>query len=57
MKIQKNNKFKNSYWQTEQHVIRYQGCRVWDNRSDKTDWEKNFQKNEKSSWQNRLDKI
>ena len=46
-----------SYWQTEQHMIRYQSCRVWDNRSDETDWEKNFQKNEKSSWQNRLDKI
>ena len=56
MKIQKNNKFKKSSWQTKQHMIKYQSCRVWDNGSDKTDWKK-FSKNEKSSWQNRLDKI
>ena len=36
-----------SSWQTKQHMINYQSCRVWDNRSDKTDWEKNFQKMKK----------
>ena len=36
-----------SCWQTEQHMIRYQSCRVWDNRSDKTDWKKKFQKMKK----------
>ena len=55
-KFEKTTKLK-SCWQTEQHVILYQSCRVWDNGSDKTDWKKNFQKNEKSSWQNRVDKI
>ena len=45
-----------SCWQTEQHMINYQSCHVWDNRSDKTDRKKKLKK-WKSSWQNRLDKI
>ena len=57
MKIQKKQQIRKSSWQTEQHMIRYQSCRVWDKKSDKTDWKKFFQKNEKSSWQTSLDKI
>ena len=46
-----------SSWQTEQHMIKYQSCCVWDNEQIGQNRLKKLSKNEKSSWQNRLDKI